>query len=120
MSVYHSTTTDQENSSSESGPINGQSDGESTSKNDLTLDYLASVWASNGNLTSNMLPQPPTPTNIIPNPGEIMRSLITAAAAAVAATAPVTNTTTSAGSMDPVTATTLLCKYSHLVVLFAC
>nr|CDS16525.1 bromodomain adjacent to zinc finger domain [Echinococcus granulosus] len=106
MSVYHSTTSGQQNSGSASGATNGQSTADSAGKNNLALDYLASVFASNGTIPPTPLPQHSAASNLTPSTGDIMNALIAAAAAAAAATT--TSSAASPSSMDPFTASTLL------------
>lgn len=108
MSVYHSTTSGHQSSSSAPDATNGQSTADSTEKNNLTLDYLASVFASNGTIPPTFLPQHSAASNFTPTTGDIMNALIAAAAAAAAATA--TNNAVSPSTMDPFAASTLLCK----------
>ncbi|KAM7540208.1 hypothetical protein Aperf_G00000039834 [Anoplocephala perfoliata] len=92
MSIYQSTSNSGQ--SNNNSNANGQSV-DSNPKNDLTLDYLASVYASNGTIPPNMLRQQPAVSTMAQNSaGDIMNALITAAA--------------SATSMDPLTASTLL------------
>ncbi|VDM31191.1 unnamed protein product [Hydatigera taeniaeformis] len=106
MSVYHSTTSDQQSSSSASGATNGQSTADSTGKNSLALDYLTSVFASNGTIPPTFPPQHSAAGNFTPTTGDIMNALIAAAAAAAAATA--TSNAASPSAMDPFAASTLL------------
>ncbi|KAL5967144.1 Bromodomain adjacent to zinc finger domain protein 2B [Taenia solium] len=74
MSVYHSTTSSQQSSSSASGATNGQSTADSTEKNNLTLDYLASVFASNGTIPPTFLPQNSAASNLTPTTASLMYS----------------------------------------------
>ncbi|VDN96074.1 unnamed protein product [Rodentolepis nana] len=99
MSIYHSmSNSGQANNTNNNS--NGQSS-DSNAKNDLTMDYLASIYASNGTLPPSMLQQQSAANSMTQNSatGDIMNAILTAAMAAASPSAP---------TMDPFTASTLL------------
>ncbi|VDL19729.1 unnamed protein product [Hymenolepis diminuta] len=99
MSVYHSTSTSGQSHNTNNNS-NGQSS-DSSAKNDLTMDYLASIYASNGTIPPNMLQQQSAANSFAQSSaaGDIMNAILTAAMAAANPSTP---------TMDPFTASTLL------------